>query len=43
MGWGQFKPLLAETAVAALEPIQSQFNELMAERALTWSNCSLAG
>jgi tryptophanyl-tRNA synthetase len=32
MGWGQFKPLLAETAVAALEPIQSQFNELMADR-----------
>jgi tryptophanyl-tRNA synthetase len=33
MGWGQFKPLLAETTVAALEPIQSKFNELMADRA----------
>jgi tryptophanyl-tRNA synthetase len=33
MGWGQFKPLLAETTVAALEPIQNKFNELMADRA----------
>ncbi|MBW4484345.1 MAG: tryptophan--tRNA ligase [Tildeniella torsiva UHER 1998/13D] len=32
MGWGQFKPLLADTAVAALEPIQSRFNELMGDR-----------
>ena len=29
MGWGQFKPLLAEAAVAALEPIQGRYNELM--------------
>jgi len=32
MGWGQFKPLLAETAVAALEPIQKRLHELMADR-----------
>lgn len=32
MGWGQFKPLLADTAVAALEPIQSRFNALMGDR-----------
>jgi tryptophanyl-tRNA synthetase len=32
MGWGQFKPLLAETAVAALAPIQAKFNELMGDR-----------
>ena len=32
MGWGQFKPLLVETTVAALEPIQTKYNELMAER-----------
>lgn len=32
MGWGQFKPLLADTAVAALEPIQNRFNELMGDR-----------
>ncbi len=32
MGWGQFKPLLVDTTVAALEPIQSKYNELMAER-----------
>ena len=29
MGWGQFKPLLAEAAVAALEPIQSRYKELI--------------
>ena len=29
MGWGQFKPLLAETAVAALEPIQGRYKELI--------------
>jgi len=33
MGWGQFKPLLAETAVEALAPIQHRFNELMGDRA----------
>ena len=32
MGWGQFKPLLAEAAVAALEPIQQRYNELMDDR-----------
>ena len=32
MGWGKFKPLLAESAVAALEPIQARYNELMADR-----------
>ncbi|HIK46184.1 MAG TPA: tryptophan--tRNA ligase [Leptolyngbyaceae cyanobacterium M65_K2018_010] len=32
MGWGQFKPLLAETTVAALAPIQAKFNALMADR-----------
>ncbi len=32
MGWGQFKPLLADTTVAALAPIQATFNELMADR-----------
>lgn len=32
MGWGQFKPLLAETAVTALEPIQQRYQELMADR-----------
>ena len=29
MGWGQFKPLLAEAAVAALEPIQGRYKELI--------------
>lgn len=29
MGWGQFKPLLTEAAVAALEPIQSRYKELI--------------
>ena len=32
MGWGTFKPLLAEATVAALEPIQSRHRELMADR-----------
>jgi tryptophanyl-tRNA synthetase len=32
MGWGQFKPLLADTAVAHLAPIQEKFNELMGDR-----------
>ena len=32
MGWGQFKPLLAETTVAALQPIQTKYNELMSDR-----------
>lgn len=33
MGWGQFKPLLAETAVEALRPIQEKYAELMDDRA----------
>ena len=32
MGWGQFKPLLAEAAVAALQPIQQRYRELMDDR-----------
>ncbi|MEL7143607.1 MAG: tryptophan--tRNA ligase [Cyanobacteria bacterium J06643_4] len=33
MGWGQFKPLLAETAVEALRPIQEKYAALMDDRA----------
>ena len=33
MGWGQFKPLLAEATVAALESIQQRYRYLMADRA----------
>ena len=33
MGWGQFKPLLAETMVEALQPIQTKFHGLMDDRA----------
>lgn len=29
MGWGQFKPLLTETTIEALKPIQDKYNELM--------------
>ena len=32
MGWGQFKPLLAETMVAALKPIQDRYHALMGDR-----------
>lgn len=32
MGWGQFKPLLAETTVEALRPIQAKYTELMDDR-----------
>ncbi|OKH18779.1 tryptophan--tRNA ligase [[Limnothrix rosea] IAM M-220] len=32
MGWGQFKPLLTDTVVAALEPIQTKYNELTADQ-----------
>jgi tryptophanyl-tRNA synthetase len=32
MGWGQFKPLLTETAIAALQPIQARYYELMNNR-----------
>jgi tryptophanyl-tRNA synthetase len=31
MGWGQFKPLLAETVVEALRPIQQRYGELRAD------------
>jgi tryptophanyl-tRNA synthetase len=31
MGWGQFKPLLTEAAIAALAPIQTRYQEVMAE------------
>ena len=33
MGWGQFKPLLAEATVAALRPIQERYRLLMNDRA----------
>ncbi len=33
MGWGQFKPLLAEATIAALEPIQERHRLLMDDRA----------
>lgn len=32
MGWGQFKPLLAETTVEALRPIQEKYQALMSDR-----------
>jgi tryptophanyl-tRNA synthetase len=32
MGWGQFKPLLAEAAIAALQPIQEKYQEIMDNR-----------
>jgi tryptophanyl-tRNA synthetase len=31
MGWGQFKPLLSETVVSSLAPIQQRYQELMSE------------
>ena len=33
MGWGQFKPMLAEATVNALEPIQVRYRELMSDPA----------
>ena len=33
MGWGQFKPLLAETAVNALQPIQEKYLAVMDDKA----------
>ena len=33
MGWGQFKPMLAEATVNALEPIQARYSELMRDPA----------
>lgn len=32
MGWGQFKPLLTETAINALKPIQDKYQEVMADK-----------
>lgn len=32
MGWGNFKPLLTEAAIATLKPIQEQYNEIMNDR-----------
>ena len=32
MGWGQFKPLLAEATVETLRPIQEKYQELMTEK-----------
>jgi len=32
MGWGQFKPLLTETAIAALKPIQEKYREVMNDK-----------
>jgi tryptophanyl-tRNA synthetase len=31
MGWGQFKPLLTDAAIAALAPIQTRYQQVMAE------------
>ena len=31
MGWGQFKPLLTDAAVAALEPIRTRYEEIVGE------------
>jgi len=33
MGWGEFKPLLAETAVNALQPIQEKYQAVMDDKA----------
>jgi tryptophanyl-tRNA synthetase len=33
MGWGQFKPLLMETTIAHLKPIQDKYHEIMADPA----------
>ncbi|BAZ90566.1 tryptophanyl-tRNA synthetase [Raphidiopsis curvata NIES-932] len=32
MGWGQFKPLLTETTINALEPIQKKYKEVRTEK-----------
>jgi tryptophanyl-tRNA synthetase len=32
MGWGQFKPLLTEIAIAHLKPIQDKYHEIMNEK-----------
>lgn len=31
MGWGQFKPLLTETTIAALSPIRERYDKILAE------------
>jgi tryptophanyl-tRNA synthetase len=33
MGWGQFKPLLTETTITALQPIQEKYAAIMDDRA----------
>jgi tryptophanyl-tRNA synthetase len=33
MGWGQFKPLLTETTINALKPIQEKYQAVMADKA----------
>ncbi|MBR8826658.1 MAG: tryptophan--tRNA ligase [Gomphosphaeria aponina SAG 52.96 = DSM 107014] len=32
MGWGQFKPLLTDTAIAALKPIQEKYQQIREEK-----------
>jgi tryptophanyl-tRNA synthetase len=32
MGWGQFKPLLTETTMTALQPIQEKYKAVMDDR-----------
>jgi tryptophanyl-tRNA synthetase len=32
MGWGQFKPLLMETAIAALKPIQEKYQAVVDDK-----------
>ncbi len=32
MGWGQFKPLLTDTMITALKPIQDKYHEITAEK-----------
>lgn len=32
MGWGQFKPLLTETTIAALKPIREKYQDIMADK-----------
>ncbi|HEY9644892.1 MAG TPA: tryptophan--tRNA ligase, partial [Chroococcidiopsis sp.] len=32
MGWGQFKPLLTDTMISALKPIQDKYHEITAEK-----------
>ncbi|WP_066376595.1 MULTISPECIES: tryptophan--tRNA ligase [unclassified Anabaena] len=32
MGWGQFKPLLTETAINALKPIQEKYQQIMDDK-----------